>query len=154
MKSLQWTHVADAGGPLGQVVEGAAQVEHGHVEALQQREDLLQGRDGRQAGPPLGLRQQGHQPPGPPPQPALQAPGPGSPGAGAALLPRRLQLVLQAHQHLGEQVGEEDVQEDQEASPGPGRDPTPAGVHLDDGDVLFSQGLLTCGGGAEVWWSG
>lgn len=119
------------------------------MEALQQRQALLQGEDGRQAGLPLGLRQQGHHPLGPSSQPRLQAPRPGGPGAAAAaaapLPPAGLQLVLQAHQHLAEQVGEEDVQEDEEASPGAGRDAALGGVHLDDGDVFLSQGLFTCG---------
>lgn len=72
------TYIADTGRPLGGVIEGAAQVEDGHMEALQEHQALLEGEDGRQTGLPLGLRQQGHGPAGPSSQPQLQAPRPGS----------------------------------------------------------------------------
>lgn len=124
------------------------------MEALQQRQALLQGEDGRQTDLPLGLGQQSHGLLGPSSQPRLQAPrpeGPGAAGASSALLLAGLQLVLQAHQHLVQQVRQEDVQQDQEASSGPRRDATFGWIHLDDVDVLLTQGLFTCG---EItgWW--
>lgn len=140
------TYIADAGCPLGQVVEGAADVEESHVQPVQEAQALLQGEHGRQARLPLGLGQQRHPPPHPRPQPALQAPGPGrclpSAHTAAALLPA-FQLVLQTHQHLVQEVREDGMEEDEEASPGPRGNPTFRGIHLDHVDILFTQGLVT-----------
>lgn len=143
-KEMDMTYICDGRRPLGQVVEGAAEVEQSHVEALQQGESLPEDRHSREAGPPLGLRQQPHHPLHPPPQPGLQAPGP----ARRLPMPRppAFQLVLQAHQHLLQQVREEGVEEDKEAPPGPRGDPVFSGVHLDHVDVLLAQGLVTWGG--------
>lgn len=137
------TYIADPSRPLGQVIEGRADVEQSHVESVQEGQTLMEDEHGRQTGSPLGLRQQPHRPLRPPPQPGLQAPP--LPGAAAPLL-TALQLGLQAHQDLVQEVREEAVAEDEEASSGPGGDVTFSGIHLDDVDVLLAQSLVTWGG--------
>lgn len=53
------------------------------------------------------------------------------------------QFVLQAHQDFIQEVRQEGVAENKDASSGSGRDLSFSGIHLDDADVLFAQGLVT-----------
>lgn len=128
------------------MIERAADVEKSHVESVQEGQALLENKHGWQARPPLGLRQQPHRPLHPHPQPGLQAPQPRCrlppTDTAAALLPT-LQLVLQAHQDLVQEVRKEGMAEDEEASSGPWGDFMFSGIHLDDADIFFTQGLVT-----------
>lgn len=138
------TYIADTRRPLGQVIEGAADVKQSHVDAVQQR---LEEDHSRQTRSPLGLRQQPHRPLHPSPQPGIETPRPGRrrslpSDASAALLPA-FQLVLQGHQDLVEEVRKEGVAEDEEALPGLRGDSTLGRIHLDDVDILLAQSLTT-----------
>lgn len=66
-------------------------------------------------------------------------------GASAVLM-SAFQLVLQTDQDLVQEVRQEGITEDKEASSGPGGDPTSTWVHLDDVDILLTQSLVTWGG--------
>ncbi|KAG7224279.1 hypothetical protein INR49_000522, partial [Caranx melampygus] len=54
-----------------------------------------------------------------------------------ALLPT-LQLILQAHQDLVQQVRQEGMAKDEETASGPTRDSSFSGIYLDDADILFT----------------
>lgn len=151
-KKKSITYIADTGRPLRQVIERATDVENSHVESVQEGQTLMEDKHGRQACPPLGLRQKPHCPLRPSLQPRLQAPQPWwhlSPSDTAVALLPTFQLILQAHQDLVQEVRKEDMAQDEEASSGPRGDLTFSGIHLDDVDIFFAQGLVTWG--EKLW---
>lgn len=113
------THIADAGRPLPQVVEGPADVKQGHMHPVEDGESLLEGQHGRHTRPPLGLRQQPQHPPDPASHPGSGAPRTGhccSLDSPSLALLSRLQFILQAHQQLVQQVRKQAVEEHQGSS--------------------------------------
>lgn len=140
------TQIADTSRPFRQVIERATDVEKSHMEPVHESQTLPEGKHGRQARSPLGLRQQSHGPLRMSPQPRLQAPRPGRrltpTDSHVALLPT-FQLILQAHKDLVQEVREEDVTEDKETPSGPRGNLTFGGIHLDDANIFLAKGLVT-----------